>query len=99
MTDELQPLGMNDDEAERAQAAIRRLTKECFEVTRERIRRGERPNLGAVARNTVIAMRGALVGLGFSVKQREVLLLLAAAELLKISLRNLEGTTTKRRVN
>ena len=44
-------------------------------------------------------MRGAFVGLGLSVKQREVLLLLAAAELLKISLRNLEGTTTKRRVN
>ena len=29
----------------------------------------------------------------------QVLLLLAAAELLKLSLRNLEGTTTKRRVN
>ena len=99
MTDELSPLGMNDEEAERAHAAIRRLVKECLEVTRERFRRGERPDLGAVARNTVLTMRGALVGLGLSVKQREVLLLLAAAELLKISLRNLEGTTTKRRVN
>jgi hypothetical protein len=99
MTDELSPLGMHDEEAERAHAAIRRLVKECFAVTGERFRRGERPKLGPVARNTVITMRGALVGLGLSVKQREVFLLVAVAELLKISLRNLEGTTTKRRVN
>jgi hypothetical protein len=44
-------------------------------------------------------MRGALLGLGLSVKQREVFLLVAAAELLRVCLRNLEGTTTKRRVN
>ena len=99
MSDEFAPLGMNDDEAARAHAAIRRLTKECLDVTRERLRRGERPNLGAVARNAVIGMRGALVGLGLSAKQREVFLLVAAAEILRAYLRNLEGTTTKRRVN
>jgi hypothetical protein len=93
------PLGMSDDETARAQAAIRRLTKECVDVTRERLRRGERPNLTAVARNAVMGMRGALVGLGLSAKHREVFLLVAAAELLKVWLRNLEGTTTKRRVN
>jgi len=99
VSDEFAPLGMNDDEAARAHAAIRRLTKECLDVTRERLRRGERPNLGAVARNAVIGMRGALVGLGLSAKQREVFLLVAAAEILRAYLRNLEGTTTKRRVN
>jgi hypothetical protein len=99
VSSEFAPLGMNDDEANRANAAIRRLTKECLDVTRERLRRGERPNLGAVARNAVIGMRGALVGLGLSAKQREVFLLVAAAELLRVCLRNLEGTTTKRRVN
>ncbi len=99
MTDELGPLEMDDDEANRAHAAIRRLTKECIDVTRERLRRGERPNLGAVARNAVIGMRGALVGLGLSVKQREVLLIVAAAEILRAYLQNLERTTTKRRVN
>jgi hypothetical protein len=90
---------MNDDEANRAHAAIRRLTKECLDVTREGLRRVERPNLGVVARNAVIGMRGALLGLGLSVKQREVFLLVAAAALLRVCLRNLEGTTTKRRVN
>jgi len=84
---------------DRAHAAIRRLTKECIDVTRERLRRGERPNLGAVARNTAISIRGALVGLGLSQKQREIFLVLAAAELLKIHLQNLESTATKRRVN
>jgi hypothetical protein len=43
-------LGISDDEADRAHAAIRRLVKECLDVTRDRLRRGERPNLGAVAR-------------------------------------------------
>jgi hypothetical protein len=99
VTNDFSALGMSDDEADRANAAIRRLTKECLEVTRERLRRGERPNIGAVARNAVIGMRGALVGLGLSAKQREVFLVIAAAEILKICLRNLEGTTTKRRVN
>jgi len=90
---------MSPDEMDRAHAAIRRLTKECIDVTRERLRRGERPNLGAVARNTAIGIRGALVGLGLSQKQREIFLVLAAAELLKIHLQNLESTATKRRVN
>jgi hypothetical protein len=90
---------MNDDEASRAQAAVRRLVKECFDVTRERLRRGERLNLSTVARNAVIGMRGALVGLGLSAKQREVFLLAAGVEMLKICLGNLEGTITKRRVN
>lgn len=99
MIDDFSELGMNDDEAGRAQAAIRRLTRECIEVTRERLRRGERPNLTTVARNAVIGMRGALVGLGLTPRQREVFLLTAAAELLKACLRNLEGTTTRRRVN
>ena len=84
---------------DRAHAAIRRLTKECIDVTRERLRRGERPNLAAVARNAAIGIRGALVGLGLSQKQREIFLVLAAAELLKIHLQNLESTATKRRVN
>jgi hypothetical protein len=97
--DEFAAFGMSEDEADRAHAAIRRLVKECLEVTRERLRRGERPNLGAVARGAVIGMRGALVGLGLSVRQRETFLLVAAAELLRVCLRNLEGTTTKRRVN
>jgi hypothetical protein len=39
-TDDLGPLGMNRDETDRAHAAIRRLTKECIDVTRERFRRG-----------------------------------------------------------
>ncbi len=99
MTDEFGPSGMNNAEADRAHAAIRRLTKECIDVTRERLRRGERPNLGAVARNAVIGMRGALVGLGLSVKQRELFVLVAAAEILKAYLQNLERTATKRRVN
>ena len=99
MSDEFAPLGMSDDEAGRAQAAIRRLTKECIDVTRERLRRGERPNLNAIARNAVIGMRGALVGLGLSARQREAFLLVAAADLLKAYLRNLEGTLTRRRVN
>jgi hypothetical protein len=97
--DDFSDLGMSNDEAGRAQAAIRRLTRECIEVTRERLRRGERPNLTAVARNAVIGMRGALVGLGLTARQREVFLLVGTAELLKACLRNLEGTTTKRRVN
>ena len=99
MIDDFSDLGMSSDEAGRAQAAIRRLTRECIEVTRERLRRGERPNLTAVARNAVIGMRGALVGLGLTASQREVFLLVGTAELLKACLRNLEGTTTKRRVN
>ena len=99
MNDEFAPFGMSGDEADRAHAAIRRLTKECIDVTRERLRRGEQPNLGAVARNAVIGMRGALVGLGLSVKQREVFLIVAAAEILRAYLQNLERTTTKRRVN
>ena len=41
MTDEFASLGMSDDEADRVRAAIRRLTKECVDVTRERLRRGE----------------------------------------------------------
>lgn len=90
---------MSPDEMDRAHAAIRRLTKECIDVTRERLRRGERPNLGAVARGAVVGIRGALVGLGLSQKQREIFLVLAAAELLKIHLQNLESTATKRRVN
>jgi len=69
------------------------------DVTRERLRRGERPNLNAVARSAVIGMRSALVGLGLSLKQREAFLVLAAAELLKAYLQNLERTATKRRVN
>jgi hypothetical protein len=44
-------------------------------------------------------MRGALVGLGLSTRQREIFLVLAAAELMKVHLQNLESTTTKRRVN
>jgi hypothetical protein len=92
-------LGMNADDAGRAQAAIRRFTKECIDVTLERLRRGERPNVSIVARNAVIRMRGALVELGFSTRQREVFLLFAAADLLKALLRNLEATATKRRVN
>lgn len=99
MTDEFGPLGMSDEEADRAHAAIRRLTKECIDVTRERLRRGERPDLSKVARSAVVGMRSALVGLGLSVRQREVFLTVAATELLKAFLQNLERTTTKRRVN
>jgi hypothetical protein len=90
---------MSSDEMDRAHAAIRRLTRECIDVTRERLRRGERPNLSAVARSAAVAMRGALVGLGLSTRQREIFLVLAAAELMKVHLQNLESTTTKRRVN
>ena len=100
MTDELfDSLGMSNDDAARARAAITRLIKECVDVTRERLRRGERPNLLNVAHNTAMGMRGALVGLGLSTKQREVFLVFAAAQLLKALLGNLEATTTKRRVN
>lgn len=97
--DEFGPLGMSSDEMDRAHAAIRRLTRECIDVTRERLRRGERPNLSAVARNAAVSIRGALVGLGLSTRQREIFLVLAAAELLKVQLQNLESTATKRRVN
>jgi hypothetical protein len=97
--DEFGSLGMNSDEMDRAHAAIRRLTKECIDVTRERLRRGERPNLNVVSRSAVVGMRSALVGLGLSLKQREAFLVLAAAELLKAYLQNLERTATKRRVN
>ena len=97
--DEFGPLGMSRDEMERAHAAIRRLTKESIDVTRERLRRGERPNLSAVARSTVIGMRSALVGLGLSVKHREAFLCLATTEILKTYLQNLERTSVKRRVN
>jgi hypothetical protein len=90
---------MSDDEVNRAHAAMRRLTKECIDVTRERLRRGERPNLNAVSRSAVVGIRSALVGLGLSMKQREAFLVLAAAELLKVYLQNLERTATKRRVN
>ena len=98
-TDEFGSLGMNNDEVNRAHAAIRRLTKECIDVTRERLRRGERPNLNAVARGAVIGIRGALVGLGLSLKQREAFLVVAAAEILRDHLQNLERTSLKRRVN
>lgn len=100
MTDDLfASLGMSGDDATRAHAAVRRLTKECVDVTRERLRRGEQPNLGVVARNAVMGMRDALVGLALAAKQREIFFMLATAELLKTRLGNLEGTTTKRRVN
>lgn len=59
-TDEFGSLGMNTDEVSRAHAAIRRLTKECIDVTRERLRPDERLNLSAVARGAVIGIRGAL---------------------------------------
>jgi hypothetical protein len=90
---------MSSEEMNRAHAAIRRLTKECIDVTRERLRRGERPNLSVVARSAAVGMRSALVGLGLSLKQREAFLVLAAAELLKVYLQNLERTAIKRRVN
>ena len=98
-TDELGGLGMSPDEINRAHAAIRRLTKECVDVTRERLRRGERLNLNNVARNALIGIRGALVGLGLSAKQREAFLILAAAEILRDYLQNFERTSLKRRVN
>jgi hypothetical protein len=97
--DEFGPLDMSSEEMNRAHAAIRRLTKECIDVTRERLRRGERPNLSVVARSAAVGMRSALVGLGLSLKQREAFLVLAAAELLKVYLQNLERTAIKRRVN
>jgi len=83
---------MSPEEMHRAHAAIRRLTKECLDVTRERLRRGERMNLYAVARNAAVGIRGALVGLGLSAKQREAFLVLAAAEILRDLLQNLERT-------
>jgi len=98
-TDEFGPQGMSRDDMDRAPAAIRRVTKQCIDVTRERLRRGERPNLSAVARSTVIGMRSALVGLGLSAKQREAFLCLATTEILKAYLQNLERTSVKRRVN
>jgi hypothetical protein len=98
-TDEFGPLGMSSDDINRAHAAIRRLTKECVDVTRERIRRGERLNLNAVARGAVIGIRGALVGLGLSLRQREAFVIVAAAEILRDHLQNLERASLKRRVN
>jgi hypothetical protein len=97
--DEFGRLGMSRDDAERAHAAIRRLTRECIDVTRERLRRGERLNLNEVACGAAIGMRGVLVELGLSLKQRETFLLVAAVDLLKAYLQNLERTSTKRRVN
>ena len=97
--DDFAPLGMSPEQMVRAHAAIRRLTKECLDVTRERLRRGEQLNLNAVARNAVVGIRGALVGLGLSPKQREAFLVLAAAEILRDRLQNIERTTLKRRVN
>jgi hypothetical protein len=99
MTDEFAALGMSHDEADRVRAAIRRLTKECVDVTRERLRRGERPNLGHVARGAVFGIRQTLVGFGLSLKHREVFLMIAAVEFLRAFLQNLERTATKRRVN
>jgi hypothetical protein len=90
---------MSSDDAERAHATIRKLTRECIDVTRERLRRGERLNLNEVARGAVIGMRNALVELGLSLKQREAFLLIAAVDLLRVYLQNLERTATKRRVN
>jgi len=97
--DDFNPLGMSPDEMDRAHAAIRRLIKECLDVTRERLRRGERLNLNAVARGAVVGIRGALVGLGLSAKQREAFLTVAATEILRDLLQNLERTALKRRVN
>jgi hypothetical protein len=97
--DEFGRLGMSRDDAERAHAAIRRLTRECIDVTRERLRRGERLNLNDAARGAVIGMRNVLVELGLSLKQRETFLLIAAVELLRAYLQNLERTATRRRVN
>ena len=99
MIDEFGRLGMSNDDAERAHAAIRRLTKECIDVTRERLRRGERLNLNEVARGAVMGIRNVLVELGLSLKQRETFLLVAAIELLRAYLQNVERTATKRRVN
>jgi hypothetical protein len=97
--DEFGRLGMSSDDAERAHATIRKLTRECIDVTRERLRRGERLDLNEVARGAVIGMRNALVELGLSLKQREAFLLIAAVDLLRVYLQNLERTATKRRVN
>jgi hypothetical protein len=47
----------------------------------------------------MIGIRGALVALGLSLKQREAFLVLTAAEILRDHLQNLERTTLKRRVN
>ena len=98
-TDEFGSLGMSNDEVRRAHAAIRRLTKECVTITRERVRRGERFDLHAVARDAMLGIRGALIGLGLSEKQREAFLLFAAAEILRDNLQNIERTSLKRRVN
>jgi len=98
-SDEFGALGMSPDEINRAHAAIRKLTKECVDVTRERLRRGERLNLNNVARNALVGIRGALVGLGLSAKQREAFLILTAAEILRDHLQTLERTSVKRRVN
>jgi hypothetical protein len=97
--DEFAHLGMTGDEADRVRAAIRRLTKECIDVTLERLRRGERPNLTHVARGAVFGIRQTLVGFGLSPKQREVFLMIAGVEFLRAYLQNLERTATKRRVN
>ena len=99
MIDEFGRLGMSSDDAERAHAAIRRLTKECIDVTRERLRRGERLDLNEVARGAVIGIRNVLVELGLPLKQRETFLLVAAIELLRAYLQNVERTATRRRVN
>ena len=99
MIDEFGRLGMSRDDAERAHAAIRRLTRECIDVTRERLRRGERLNLNRVARGAVIGMRSVLVDLGLSLEQREPFLLVAAVDLLRAFLQNLERSATRRRLN
>ncbi len=99
MSDDLAPLG---DERRRRGARTRgdpNLTEECIDVTRERLRRGERPNLNAVARGAVVGMRNVLIDPGLPLKQREAFLCLAAAEILRADLQNLERTATKRRVN
>jgi hypothetical protein len=51
---------MSDNEISRTYAAMRKLTKECLDVTRERLRRGERLKQSAVARNAMLGIRGAL---------------------------------------
>src|SRR5215471_18089289 len=94
--DEFGALGMSPDEINRAHAAIRKLAKECVDVTRERLRRGEQRNLNNVARNALVGIRGALVGFGLSAKQREEFLILTAAEILRDHLQTLERTSVKR---
>ena len=68
-------------------------------ITRERVRRGERFDFHAVARGAMLGIRGALIGLGLSEKQREAFLLFAAAEILRDNLQHIERTSLKRRVN